>query len=245
MQRHLLIVLALFALAAPGAAWAEADDAGEALPWWAAADYPEEEVADAEPGPAALADAAEAVPEDPADDLWWAGGDDAVLVLAGGQPVEDGEAEGSVEPLAALSDAEPSAGEATDDSEGDDGRNPLFWGRPEGHRAGEEPPGGTTEDLEDKEVVVEEKRGKDDDAPCNRLPKQIARYEAQLDDAKDRDDERAESILEAHVDRLKARKEQLCPEYEGPSTLEKTIVVAAKLAKIAARVARYMYGSPF
>jgi hypothetical protein len=241
MQRHLLIVLALLVFWAP--AVAGADDTGEELPWWAVQDYPEEEAADAAPGPAALADVEEAAQA--TDNTWWAGGDDAVLVLAGGKPVEGAKEEGTaaaIEPDVVEDGGFEEPGEQAD---GDDGRNPLFAGRPDGHRAGEEPPGGTTGDPVDLEVVVEEKRHKDDDAPCNRLPKQIERYEAQLNDAQDRDDDRAESILEAHLDRLKARKEKLCWEYTGPSNFEKTVVVLAKMVRLAAKVARLMYGSPF
>lgn len=243
MQQHLLIVLAVFMLVAPGAS--QADDVGEELPWWAVADYPESEVADANPGPAELADAAQAAPAaDTIDSAWWAG-DETVLVLVGSQPSEGPGEEGSVVAPESFVEADSGAEAPDADADGDDGRNPLFAGAPLGHRAGEEPPGGTTEDSVDMEVVIEEKRGKDDDAPCNRLPKQIARYEAQLDDAKDRNDERGESILEAHVERLKARKEYLCYEYTGPSNFEKTVVVLAKMAKLAAKVARLMYGSPF
>lgn len=235
--RSVLVCIALVAgLAVAGSV--RADEVTEDLPWWAKPDY--EEQAD-EIAAAAAIDPAVVLPEtvDTAvDPGWWAGGPDAVLVLAGGEP-----------PSEELED-EPSEGDASGGDaalEDDGGRNPLF-SRAEGHRAGEDPAGTTGGDGSDP-ILEEEDRDRDGTNECRRLPKQLARYRHQLETAGARLSPSGRVALEAHISRLEERQKRRCPQSIPPSTLEQTVAVSvrllAKAARIAAQVARYMYGSPF
>lgn len=250
MPRLLLVALTCALLAAPGLV--RADDVAEVeeIPWWAQADYPaeaEEPVVDAAPNPADL-------PE-PVDTTWWAGGPDAVVALSGSEPVAPpAEFDGTVEEPEAFW-AEPPDGSV--ESEGDDGRNPLF-GRPdgnraEGHRAGEEPAAaqdgddseGTTEALPGEDEIEVEERDRRDGPSCNRWAKQIVRYEADLEYARDHEQDKAADALEAQVARLQAKWDAKCAPPPGPSKLLIALHYTIKAAKLAAKVARMMYGSPF
>lgn len=215
-----------------------ADEVAEDLPWWAKPDYEEQadEIAAAiDPG-AAIPEAEAA--DTPVDPGWWAGGPDAVMALAGGEP-----------PAEQLDD-ELAEGDTTggdSDVEDDGGRNPLF-NRAEGHRAGEDPAGTSAGDGADT-ILEEAERDDRGTNECRRLPTQIARYNQQLEDAGGGISSRARAALEAQIARLEERQQRRCPESIPPSTLEKTVAVSvrllAKAARIAAQVARYMYGSPF
>ena len=248
MPRLLLVALACAVLAAPGLV--RADDVAEVeeIPWWAQADYPaevEEPVVDAAPNPADL-------PE-PVDTTWWAGGPDAVIALSGSEPVSPpSEFDGTVEEPGAFW-AEPP--DASVESEGDDGRNPLF-GRPdgnraEGHRAGEEPAAaqggddsqGTTEALPGEDEIEEVDRR--DGPTCNGYLKQIARYESEIEYARENGRDAAADALQAQVDRTQARWDAKCAPPPGPSKLQIALHYTLKAAKLAAKVARLMYGSPF
>ena len=247
MPRLLLVALACALLAAPGLV--RADDVAEVeeIPWWAQADYPEEPELAAAPDPADL-------PE-PVDTTWWAGGPDAVIALSGSEPVSElSEFDGTVEEPGAFW-AEPP--EAPVESEGDDGRNPLFGrrdgNRAEGHRAGEEPKldgegepsEGTTEALPGEDEIEVEERDRRDGPSCNRWAKQIVRYEADLEYARDNGRDKAADALEAQVDRLQAKWDAKCAPPPGPSKLLIALHYTIKAAKLAAKVARLMHGSPF
>lgn len=235
--RIVLVSVALVAgLAVAGSV--RADEVTEDLPWWAQPDY---EVQADEIAAAAALDPSVALPEPvetPIDPTWWAGGSDAVQVFAGGEaPGEE-------------LDDEPSEGDASGGDaavEDDGGRNPLF-NRAEGHRAGEDPAGTTGGDGSEP-ILEEEVRDDKGTNECRRLPSQLARYKQQLDSAGNRLSPRGRAALEAHISRLEERQRRRCPESIPPSTLEQTVAVSvrllAKAARIAAQVARYMYGSPF
>ncbi len=223
-------LVAGFALAGP----VRADEVTEDLPWWAQPDY-EEQAADiaaaidVEPE-ATLPEPAEA----PVDPGWWAGGPDAVLVLAGGEtPSEEPEEDSG------------SSSDATSD-EDDGGRNPLF-NRADGHRAGEDP--GGTGGGGGSDPTLEEERDDKGTNECRRLPTQIARYKKQLENAGSQISASGRAALEAQIHRLEQRQQVRCPESIPPSTFQQTVAVSvrllAKAARIAAQVARYMYGSPF
>jgi len=251
MPRLLLVALACALLTAPGLVRADDATDAEEIPWWAQADYPDEPVVDAAPNPADLP----ADLQDAEDTTWWAGGPDAVVALSGSEPVAPPtEFDGTVEEPEAFW-AEPPA--ALADSEGDDGRNPLF-GRAEGeraagHRAGEAPTAaedgddsaGTTEALPGEDEIEVEERDRRDGPSCNRWAKQIVRYEADLEYARDHEQDKATEAMEAQVERLQAKWDAKCAPPPGPSKLMIALHYTVKAAKLAAKVARMMYGSPF
>jgi hypothetical protein len=208
MQR-LWIALLATCLVAPFAA--RADDVAsveEELPWWAHRESAQE---------------GEVTPDEPADTTWWAGGPDAVLVLRGGEPLDE---EGTAQ---AAGPEQPETGPPVDDGE-DDGRNPLHHPR-DNPRAGEEPQGTAGDPL------VQEERRRDPNQ-CNRYALQIPRYEAQLEIAEQQGNDMAGRALQAQIDRLEARHEKYCAEPEGPSMLAKTVRVLAKMSRLALKAAR-------
>jgi hypothetical protein len=151
--------------------------------------------------------------------------------------------------------AEPPAAQV--ESGGDDGRNPLFGraagARAEGHRAGEAPDfdaeggasDGTTEALPGEDEIVVEENDRRDGPTCNRYLKQIARYEAEIEYARENGRDAAADALQAQGDRTQARWAAKCAPPPGPSKLQIALHYTLKAAKLAAKVARLMYGSPF
>lgn len=273
---RIALVSAVLAAGLAVAGPVHADQASDDLPWWAVGDYPAAEAPHPAPPATATPDPGDATAQPaeapaPAAPAWWAGGPDAVVVLAGSdaktQAVRNEPSEGTnsggATPVAGSQAAgapeDVAAADVTSAPEGDDGgRNPLFH-RAEGHRAGEDPAGSSSaaDDSAASDPAATDPAAKDPVPPlveqprrrgsneCRRLPRQIAHYQQQLDAAGSGASDMARSSLESEIARLEARLQRRCPQPQGPSKLQKTVQLLAKAAKVAAKVASYMYGSPF
>ena len=90
-----------------------------------------------------------------------------------------------------------------------------------------------------------EERDRRDGPTCNQWQKQLERYERDLEYAEDNKMDKAAEALEAQVDRLQAKWDAKCAPPPGPSKLLIALHYTMKAAKLAAKVARMMYGSPF
>ncbi len=76
-------------------------------------------------------------------------------------------------------------------------------------------------------------------AQCHKLTQQIARYERDVQWAQQRDNALWEESTLAHIDRLAARRERLCPGvYTKPNPLVVAGRVMGELVNTAAKLAR-------
>lgn len=177
------------------------------------------------------------------DNQWWGDtGDDVVTVLSG----FDDTLPEAPEPLAAadvaLAAAAAPAEGATDPaatSEEGDAGEPLDGSEPLPGDMELEGTGAAPEDLE--AVPAQKLDDEDEGNRCRRYVKQIARFEGELEIAKERKNEVWQKVTEDHLERLKARKEVHCPVPKGPSLLAETIRMLGVAAKVAAKM--YTWGA--
>jgi len=70
---------------------------------------------------------------------------------------------------------------------------------------------------------------------CVKLSQQIARYADDVERARQRDNELWEKATLDHIDRLAARRGELCPEYAQDDTMKRVAELLGAAAKLAAK----------